>query len=64
MKAVPLLIRDTVLGRSEPPRTESVCDSAVAEDDLPAILDRDASGYVLPRDTLTTEVRQETHDDN
>jgi hypothetical protein len=39
-------------------------DQVVLDDDLPAVLNRDVSGYVLSRGTLVTEIKQETVDDN
>lgn len=66
MKATPLLIRD-ILGRypkTMPVSKECIRDVAVLEDDLPAILDRNAAGHVLSRSTYVTEVKRETHDDN
>lgn len=41
----------------------SVRDEEVLDEDLPAVLERDSSGYVLARATLQTEVARETHDD-
>ncbi len=61
MKAIPLLVQ-----RAELIRTHSriMRDQVVLDDDLPAVLNRDVSGYVLSRGTLVTEIKQETVDDN
>jgi hypothetical protein len=61
MKSIPLLIRAAEPMRSQP--AGAARDHLVLDDDLPAVLDRDASGYILARDTYVTEVDQETTDD-
>jgi len=60
MKAIPLLIRRHELVRAHSGITR---DQVSLDDEVPAVLNRDASGYVLSRDTRITEVKQETVDD-
>lgn len=61
MNIVPLLVNHATLVKS--PTQESV-DQYVFDDEMPAALDRNLSGYVLSRVSKITEVKQETHDDN
>ena len=61
MRALPLVLRAAQEGwvSHDPTR----CEGPTAEDSLPAVLELNADGYALARDTLHTAVHQETTDD-
>jgi len=61
MKAIPLLVHR---GELLQVHSRSMRDQAVLDDELPAALNRDVSGYILSRSTYVTEIKQETADDN
>jgi hypothetical protein len=60
MKVMPLLVRCAEATRRFP---QALRDQTAFEDELPAVLDRDASGYIRSGKSKLTEVNRETTDD-
>ena len=61
MSHTPLLVR---CAKPANQSFDSSNDQVTCVDDLPAVLDRDASGYVMAGKTRMTEVQRETTDDH